>query len=994
MNQRRFHLVSIGGPRAGESWRLSSGRIWIGRQAACNIQLEGDDVSPVHFSLDCSGEKCVLTDNQSASGTFVNRVRVTSTTLRPGDEILAGSHQFQLREAGHAPSTTSFTIERADATDVLEQPAVSIGRKSTCDVPLNEPEVAPLHALLEWRDGSLWVRDRSESQGVYVNGHRVADRSLNSGDVVSIGPFTLRVAIEDQRCVLHLTQRTADAAAFSPSGAIASAPKWMQDKAPVWMTTQDLRPAPWLPKVAVALLLGALLFAAGAWILSRKAIYSPGELSAVHANLECSQCHAGSTASAVTRCQSCHPSVHPDGDPMAAAHTKANVACTSCHAEHRGASADIVAGTGAACTNCHSSIHGPEQRMLAAMRTSTYPVPIPAGDAYIEKFRNFGASENDPLHRNHIQWLNRDCAACHADPDGRAKVAPEVMRARCIACHRTSIQTTPVPASVAFRVPWADPKKLPDDPMHARHATALSQECASCHRDGDASIKDSPHQMRQRCLACHGFGPESSLQTRCYSCHFQHNSPPEKVLTASHINRLRHPQPAPVEAGTRTLPWILAAVATPALFLVALFLHGRLNARRIAETSRPPLVPPQPIDTPGPKPASKPTLPPPSELLRPVINLDLCVGCGSCVTVCPFHVLEIVNEKAIAARLGDCTGYAACAAECPTEAIQLTANGPLQVEEVPELSTDFESNIPGLFLAGEVTGKGLIKVAINQGKQVVEAILSRARTTADWDLIIVGAGPSGISAALAAKAAGLKVLVLEQGSLANTIRSYPRQKFVMAEPVLIPTYGTLWLEDASKEVLLETWTEIVRSADLPIHENETVLDVQSLDGGFRVRTAQAEYHAASVVIAIGRRGTPRKLNVPGEDAAHVAYNLQDAETHRNQDICIIGGGDSAIEAANSLARLDLNNRVNLIHRGADFPRIKSRNREKLAANSERIRIILNARVQSIGPTYVHILTLKETEPIPARFVLISIGGQPPRLFLEQCGVRFRTNSLA
>ena len=372
------------------------------------------------------------------------------------------------------------------------------------------------------------------------------------------------------------------------------------------------------------------------------------------------------------------------------------------------------------------------------------------------------------------------------------------------------------------------------------------------------------------------------------------------------------------------------------------------------------------------------------------------MGCGTCVHVCPFNVLEIVNEKAIAARLGDCTGFAACAAECPTEAIVLVAGGAMQTVELPVYDADLETNIPGLYLAGEVTGKALIKVAINQGKKSVESVVKkRPEPGLPYDVIVVGAGPAGISAALAAKSEGFNVLILEQGTKANTIRNYPRQKFVMAEPVMIPVYGQLWMEDTSKETLLERWQEIIASTGLTIQEEEKVLGVTRNPGHFLVRSTKGEYQGARVVLAIGKRGSPRKLAVPGEDSSKVAYNLLDADAYRGQAICIVGGGDSGIEAANGLARPDLGNRVWLVHRAGDFSAAKVRNQKKIRKYMDegRVTAFFKSAVVEIREHSLIVKTPDGDAEIDNDFVFIMVGGESPKKFLSECGIEFSQRPL-
>ena len=225
-------------------------------------------------------------------------------------------------------------------------------------------------------------------------------------------------------------------------------------------------------------------------------------------------------------------------------------------------------------------------------------------------------------------------------------------------------------------------------------------------------------------------------------------------------------------------------------------------------------------------------------------------------------------------------------------------------------------------------------------------------------MIVVGAGPAGTSAALAALSDGMKVLVLEQGTQANTIRSYPRQKFVMAEPAMIPIYGPLWMEDTSKEALLDKWQEIIASSGLVINEQEKVLRVVRNENHFLVQSSKTVYQGASVVLAIGKRGTPRKLGVPGEDSSKVAYSLLDAGEYRGQAICIVGGGDSGIEAACGLARPDLEARVWLVHRTEDFSRAKPRNQKKIKKfmDEGRVKVFFNAAVEEIRDRSVLIKT--------------------------------------
>jgi putative YpdA family bacillithiol system oxidoreductase len=583
----------------------------------------------------------------------------------------------------------------------------------------------------------------------------------------------------------------------------------------------------------------------------------------------------------------------------------------------------------------------------------------------------------------------------------------------------------PVPVAAAFAAHFEDFSAKPDDAMHKKHFEAFGNaDCKSCH-DSDApepldpkkpkpaaDLAKARHDMRLKCLGCHGFGPQATLRARCYSCHFEHNTDPSSFLAAVPLVAASADRAGLSGYGPGMLLLLATVGAVPVLYFGVMIAGYRLEHwsfsgkvlafLRERKIVQPPPAPPKPARElqVSAAPKTGETKPPenstPGGNKRPRIDLDLCVGCGTCVHVCPFNVLEIVNEKAIAARLDDCTGYAACAAECPTEAITLVDGGPMQTVELPVYGPSLETNVPGLFLAGEVTGKALIKVAINQGKTVVESIMKDRPMPSDgYDVIVVGAGPGGVSTGLAAEIEGLKALVLEQGTVANTVRNYPRQKFIMAEPVMIPVYGPLHMEDSSKETLLEKWEEIIQTTGLKIQQEERVLKVVKAADRFLVTTTKGEYKGARVVIAIGRRGTPRKLRVPGEDSAKVTYNLSDAEAYRGKAICVVGAGDSGIEAANGLARASLQNRVWLVNRTDNVSRAKPRNQKKLqkALDEGRITMFINAAVTEIGGNTVTVKTSESVEVVENDFVFVMVGGESPKDFLTQCGIEFSQRPL-
>ncbi|MBI3664421.1 MAG: NAD(P)-binding domain-containing protein [Acidobacteria bacterium] len=376
-----------------------------------------------------------------------------------------------------------------------------------------------------------------------------------------------------------------------------------------------------------------------------------------------------------------------------------------------------------------------------------------------------------------------------------------------------------------------------------------------------------------------------------------------------------------------------------------------------------------------------------------MINASLCIGCGSCVQACPeAGTLELINHKAILAHPDRCTSHAKCAEVCPTQAIAMSSNGVLQTLRVPHVKENFETNVPGIFIVGELAGMGLIKSAINEGKLVIDHLKQRLQQETSgaedlFDVAIVGSGPAGLSASLAAQQYGMRYVTLEQGEIASTIRQYPRQKFLMAEPIEMPLYGSLYIGDGTKEALLSVWETILQNTGVQVRTNERVERVHRNSTGFHVDTSRAQHHARYVILAMGRRGTPRRLSVPGEDLAKVSYRLIEAETYENKSVLIVGGGDSAIEAALALSRSG-RNRVALSYRGDNFQRARERNRQHLeeAEKEGRIEILKKSHVLDIRPDSVTLELDARRQEIPNDYTFVMVGGESPEEFLRKTGI--------
>lgn len=375
---------------------------------------------------------------------------------------------------------------------------------------------------------------------------------------------------------------------------------------------------------------------------------------------------------------------------------------------------------------------------------------------------------------------------------------------------------------------------------------------------------------------------------------------------------------------------------------------------------------------------------------KPIIDQDLCIGCSSCVNACDHNVLEIVAGKSTATNLDTCTGKSFCAEACPTGACQLTGGSAARIVEVPQLHPNFETNQKGIYAIGELGGMGLIKNAVNEGQLVIEKLkMGHVRRNGVLDLIIVGAGPAGLSAGLAAKAAGLKAVVVEQGVFADTIRRFPNRKIVMAEPINVPMYGSLWISDAPKETLLSVWQTIIQSAQLEINEKEQVLGVKPNGSGtFHVETNKCVHIGQKVILAIGKRGSPRTLEAKGADLPKVMYSLADANQYTKAKVLVVGGGDSAAEAAISLSRQE-GNEVTLSYRKKEFSRLKSKNLAALTRSitEGKVRFLAGSRVLDIDEKSV-LLACEDgrQEKLHNDYIFAMLGGTPPNAFLQQIGV--------
>jgi thioredoxin reductase (NADPH) len=431
-------------------------------------------------------------------------------------------------------------------------------------------------------------------------------------------------------------------------------------------------------------------------------------------------------------------------------------------------------------------------------------------------------------------------------------------------------------------------------------------------------------------------------------------------------------------------PILTALYLTPAIAILAWYLYSRyrkeLASIRAAEEAI----------------AASMTEPP---SLHPVIDPTKCIGCRSCVAACPEQyahpVLGIIRGKARLVGPSNCIGHGACKAACPADAIELVFGTERRGVDIPVVKPDFETNIPGIFIAGELGGMGLIRNAVEQGRQALGSImkLNGLGRPDQLDLVIVGAGPAGIAASLGAMEAKLRFVTVEQDSLGGTVAHFPRGKLVMTRPAILPIVGKMKFTETTKEKLLGYWQGVERQTGLNVNYKERVTGITRRPDGasFEVKTTKNSYVTRAVLLTIGRRGTPRQLGVPGEKSSKVVYRLIDAEQYSGRHVLVVGGGDSALEAAHSIAEQP-GTTVTLSYRSPAFTRAKPKNRDKVASLAEagRMNVLMNSNVREIRRDAVVIDVDGESVILPNQAVIVCAGGILPTGFLKEVGIEVET----
>lgn len=378
--------------------------------------------------------------------------------------------------------------------------------------------------------------------------------------------------------------------------------------------------------------------------------------------------------------------------------------------------------------------------------------------------------------------------------------------------------------------------------------------------------------------------------------------------------------------------------------------------------------------------------------LHPVFDPNRCIGSGACVPACPEQAIGLIRGKGHLIKPAVCIGHGACRDACPHDAITLVFGTAKRGVDIPQVNPDFETNVPGIYIAGELGGMGLIRKAVEQGRQAVESIYKKKSNGSPLDVVIIGAGPAGLAASLAALEKKLRFVTIEQeDSLGGTVYHYPRNKMVMTRPMVLPMLGKVKINEISKEALLEFWQGAVKKTNVKINFGERMESITKNGDGFVVKSSRHSYQTKSILLSIGRRGTPRKLDVAGEDLPKVVYRLIDPEQYRHQHVLVVGGGDSALEAALAIGEQP-GTKVVLSYRGEAFSRVKEKNRQRLqeAEKQARVKVLLQSNVKKIEADKVVLDHAGKLIQIKNDAVIISAGGVLPTPLLKEIGIMVET----
>jgi pSer/pThr/pTyr-binding forkhead associated (FHA) protein/thioredoxin reductase/NAD-dependent dihydropyrimidine dehydrogenase PreA subunit len=983
----RARLVFLAGPHEGRQVYLGSRPTGLGRDAEQDVILDDDLCSRAHARVERTDAGAyTLEDLGSRNGVMLNGRRIEKKrVLQHRSLITIGQSVIEFRAAlidektENPLKTVAMSLPLYSFQDkVLTQYELTIGRDPTSELFLEDRSVDRHHATLAWRGDAFWVRDNS-ARGTYVNGERVVERALQDGDALTIGIYRLATRCEGLRCSIDILQtRPDETEAFvndsstrkpyrtlirleipeelrnpqAHNSAERVNPLKFKRKEVRWVPPMETLPSWRLPLMlatgvlAVAALLGLFALTGGGAFLSRPLSTAHDSqvfaqvASASDAGANCTACHLPFQGVADSGCNDCHKR------DLSAAHasvtlpdSQEKLGCTDCHGEHKDREV-LLTEMGQRCQSCHEDRH----EALKAVTPGPLKLEAP-GFAKINKKskeKDFRVSYTASfLHEKH-QDIERRCAGCHANADLTAEVDA---RTACLRCH-------------------GDQEQL------------AGADCAGCHNSEHGDSGD---------WVAAAIGHDPSADER-----------QDRVFGDGGL----------LSALGGGVGYALLLFVPLGLVLGA---HSTLRRRRLPAEHLD-ARPDKPRDLNGDGKIEAETATHDWEDVWELeIDAEKCVGAGPCIHACPYNVLEFDKKlyQAVAKYISACHGCRACAKACPQNAIIVyKASNGIPSESFPDVDPNYEVvDVPGLFLIGQVTGfKALMKNAVNLGHRTVRYLQHQGlkpgdarKKGFDVEIFIAGAGPGGISAGIECVRQGLSYALSEKTSdIANTHTNLMHKgKPLQANPSSVRTVGALEMFEGFKtrEEVLDQWHRAVRDAGLQIRFDDEVKDIKVDGEGFVVTTSKGTVRALRVLLAIGSQGNPRKPGVPGEDLPKVMFSLRDPEEHNNQDLMVVGAGNSGLEIAIALATAhNGSNRVGLsIRQGLADANASAENKAKIQALVDAGRLTLHdyTNLAEIREGEVH-LTDKEKNlrVVPNHYIFCALGALPPKKWLEQIGVKY------
>lgn len=995
------HLHFVSGPHEDESQAIGDDQVIFGRRDDCTFSISDLQVSAMHCAVTRTDTGFVLTDLRSSNGTFVNGRRITeSQPLNPGDLVQFGECVAEFRvaggvaaEDGSATTTTMMMTNQLNAAAfmpkfvigdaVMAALHIQIGSDSSSQLWLQSEGVEKVHATITWDDGFV-IEDKSRN-GTYVNDKRVVKEKLQTGHVIRIGENVINVSIRGDRCNLETIDAVAAMAAIEVARETAfdirqaqfDAPNtgWQAQEpayqtvfkldlpdidalveerkkeklktgAPAWRPSTDIIKDAIGKYAVIGTMAASLVVCALLYATSSDAALMNHPLSEGHSSVRFAQW--AQEKGAGTGCQSCH--APGNGVPVEK--------CTLCHADYNEHSRDQHVDPPADKMKAHQVSPGNQCSTCHVEHIGTPRSTDPRNPSLLGAERSCGSGACHPnQHVNDFEELSAD--------------APLVVKAG------------PVPDFDRQR-----------EIFHADHAMVeqdgkqIAIGCTACHaaKDGEELVESNPGKS---CFRCHASSKEQ-ITEQCTSCHGNEHD--------GAVALVRTEDPELIKPGGTTLPTgfssiglaggIVIAAFAPFLF-VALIRRSRRKGRTEAMVTK---LREFPVET--------------VKRLVHSINRDKCVGCHMCVQACPASVLELVNHKSTIVNFDACIQCRKCESACAFDALRMhEADKPPPMIAVPQVDTAYQTPVEGMYLIGQAAGTPQVKNASNLGTAVAYHMVKEGglqpgtgrRIGAQTDVVIVGSGPGGLSAAIACIELGLEYKILEkQRDFSWTIRSYYHKgKPVMAEPNDVDMAGRLPHWDSVREELLDKWAEYVQHYNVQIDYQQNVTNVEKKGEVFHVTTSDAKDQptgtvtGARVVVAIGTMGNPRMLGCPGDDQAKVSNALVDPDEFQGKNILVVGGSDAAIEVVLALCG---HNKVWLSYRKAKFGRAKPKNLQAIeeAIASGKCIAMFSTTCKEIGPQHVTLehKADKRQEQLPNDAVFAMIGGHPPTKFLKAIGVPY------